>query len=473
MVGTFLGSLDVTIVGTAMPSIAAKLGGLGLYGWAFSAYMLASTVTVPVYGRLADVWGRKPAYLLGLVAFVVGSVACAVAWSMPVLVAARGLQGLGAGAIVPLTLVAVGDMYPADERSGVMSLFSLVWGTSSIVGPTLGGLLVTLGWPWVFWVNVPIGVAAFVVLSAVWREPKGARAEGGVDVRGALLVTLATLAVLYAMKAFEDGAVSVGAACLVTGALLGGAFLRLERRAVAPVFSRAVARDRVIAIAAIVGVLIGGALFVPVAFVPLYLRAVLGHSAPHAGFALIPMSFLWTLGAYVSGKLVKRFGFRAPIVLGGGAIALGGSALFAGVSLASTVVVVIGSGLLGSGMGLTVTATNIVAQERVSFEERGGTTALLQFSRTMGGTLFVSALGLVVAHAVALRVPELGAASRALTGEAVDGAVGAAVHEALASGLRDVFGVSALAALGVLGLSLLFPRMDRDGKSEVVAVVLE
>ncbi len=470
MVGTFLGSLDVTIVGTAMPSIASKLGGLALYGWAFSAYMLASTVTVPVYGRLADVWGRKPAYLLGLVAFVVGSIACALAWSMPALVAARALQGLGAGAIVPLTLVAVGDMYRVEDRAGVMSLFSLIWGTSSIVGPTLGGLLVTFGWPWVFWINVPIGIAAFVLLAVIWREPSGVRAKGGVDVRGAMLVTVATLALLYAMKALEDGRPLVGATCVVAGLVLGVWFVRIERRASAPVFSRAVARDRVIAIAAIVGVLLGGALFVPVAFVPLYLRAVLGHTAPHAGFALIPMSFLWTLGAFVSGKLVKRFGFRAPIVLGGAAVAIGGAALFAGVSLASTLVVVVGSGLLGAGMGLTITATNVVAQERVSFEERGGTTALLQFARTMGGTLFVSALGLVVAHAVALRVPELGAASSALTGEGAAGPAGVAVREALASGLREAFGVSALAALGVLGLSLLFPRMSKEGQSEPAAV---
>lgn len=465
MVGTFLGSLDVTVVGTAMPTIAGKLGGVELYGWVFSAYLLASTVTVPIYGRLADLWGRRPSYLLGLAIFLLGSLVCGLSTSMPMLVAARLLQGLGAGALVPVTLVAIGDMYAVGERAKLMGVFSLVWGLSSVLGPTLGGALVVLGWPWVFWVNLPIGVVAFVVVAATLRDPP--RVTGSrLDVLGAGLVAAATSSLLLGAKTLEEGRVALGSAELCAGALLAWVFVRVERRAHSPILPLALFEEPAIARAAPAGVLIGGVLFSAVAYVPLYLRAVSGWATVAAGAALIPMSLCWTSAAWASGRLISRHGFRAPVVGGAAFIALGSALAAAAVLAARPAWLIVGTGVVGAGLGLHVTATNLAVQERVGFRLRGAATATLQFSRTLGGTLVVALLGVVLAASLSRGLAELPGAppigallDPERMGELEPGAL-APLRAVLTRGLERVFaGIVLVGALGV-ALARRFPRLS-------------
>lgn len=464
MVGTFLGSLDVTVVGTAMPTIAGRLGGVELYGWVFSAYLLASTVTVPIYGRLADLWGRRPSYLVGLSIFLAGSLACGLSSSMPMLVGARLLQGLGAGALVPVTLVAIGDMYAVGERAKLMGVFSLVWGLSSVLGPTLGGALVVLGWPWVFLVNLPIGLVAFAVVAATMRDPPRVR-ESRLDVAGAALVALATSSLLLGAKTLEEGRLWWGSIEILAGALLAWLFVRVERRAHSPILPLSLFEEPAIARAAPAGVLIGGVLFSAVAFVPLYLRAVIGWSTVAAGAALIPMSLLWTSAAWLSGRLITRRGFRAPVVWGAALIGLGSSIAFGAVLAGQPAWLIAGTGLVGAGLGLHVTATNLAVHERVGFRLRGAATAVLQFARTLGGTLVVALLGVVLASSLSSGLAELPNAppmgalldperTRELELEAL-----APLRAVLTRGLERVFAGVVLA--GVMGFALArsFPRL--------------
>lgn len=468
--GTFLGSLDVTVVGTAMPTIAAELGGLSLYGWVFGAYLLASTVTVPIYGKLADQWGRRPAYLVGTGIFLVGSVVCGVATSMEALVVGRAVQGVGAGALIPITLVAIGDMYPVAERVRVMSAFSLVWGVSSVIGPTAGGALVELGWPWVFLINLPVGGVAFVVLALAMRDPPPVRGAP-VDVAGALLVSASTGGLLIAATSLQTGAVARAAVLAAVAIALGIAFVRVEQRAAAPLLPPSLLHDPVLAVGAAVGVAIGGSMFAVVAYVPLWMRAIAGTSTVAAGAALIPMSLAWTSAAFLCGKAIARFGYRAPVVGGALLVAVGAGGALAGAHAGAAWGVVAGSGVLGAGMGFGVTSCNVVAQERVGFRQRGAATALLQFSRTMGGTLLVSVLGVVLATIVARRLADVPGAPE--PSQLVDpdrlvalpaGAL-AAAHGALAGALVWVFAGTAVVGAVAFVLSLRFPAIHDGGEA--------
>jgi EmrB/QacA subfamily drug resistance transporter len=468
--GTFLGSLDVTVVGTAMPTIAAELHGLRLYGWVFSAYLLASTVTVPIYGKLADLWGRRPAYLLGAGVFLLGSVACGLAPSMGALVAARALQGVGAGALVPITLVAIGDMYPVAQRVRVMSAFSLVWGVSSVIGPTVGGALVELGWPWVFLVNLPVGGVALGVLAVAMRDPPPVRGAP-IDLAGAALVTAATSALLVGAGELQAGRAGRGVLLALAGVALALLFVRAERRAADPLLPPSLLRDPVIAVGAAVGVAIGGAMFAVVAFVPLWMRAVAGTSTVAAGAALIPMSLAWTSGAFVSGKIIARVGYRAPVRGGALLVGLGAAGATAGAVAVAPWAVVVGAGALGAGMGLGVTAANVVGQERVGFRQRGAATALLQFARTMGGTLLVSVLGVLLAARLAASLAGVEGAPE--PSELVDPeraaslapATLALARAALEHALAWVFAGTAAAGGAAFLLSLGFPHVALHGEA--------
>lgn len=445
VIGTFLSSLDVTVVGTAMPSIAAELQGLSLYGWVFGAYLLASAVTVPLYGRLADLWGRKRTYFVGVAIFLTGSLACGLAPTMPLLVAARALQGLGAGAIIPITLVAVGDLFEPVERARVLGLFSFVWGISSILGPPIGGLLLPLGWPAVFLLNLPVGGAALATLGFVWDDRAETR-PAKLDVPGAVLVAAASLAVLFAVRALESGHFVWAAGLAVAGVLLAIGFVRVEARAVAPIVPPSLARDPVIAVSVVNGLALGGVLFVSLAFVPLFLRGVLGYEPAAAGIALVPMSFLWSLGAFMTGRFALSHGYRTPVRAGSLFGLAGSAALVAGVAWRDALTIVLGSSSLGIGMGLGVTAMNVAAQDRTASHLRGAATASIQFSRTMGGTVVVSVLGTVLAW---------------LAGTTEDG--GLPPPDELARGLLVVFTASlGISALGVVS-AFAFPAGVRPG----------
>ena len=450
LVGTFMASIEVTVVATAMPSIVEQLGGLALYPWVYSAYLLAQTVSIPLYGRLADLVGRRVMYVTGVAVFLVGSVLCGLAPSMELLVAARALQGLGAGAVLPLTMTIFGDLYDVTLRTKLQGLFSVVWGFSSVAGPLAGGTIVLhWTWPWVFWVNLPFGLASMIAVGLLLRE-KGFRREHRLDLMGAALLSAATMSLLVALLPQAQRPLgSPWWIWLVLAAAAGTAFVAQERRHPEPLVPLRLFRDRVHVAANGTGVLLGVVLFGVVAYVPLYVQAVRGGSPITAGLVLIPLSLSWTVASVVCGRLVERVGFQVLVRLGCALVAIGGVGGLLGIGFDRPWIAIVGEMLFGFGMGATISSFTVSVQERVSLQQRGIATALAQFSRTMGGAVGVAALGALMAWHLGADLA--GADLRNL---------GPEFRDELGSGLNLVFGAMAVAALTAAAVGIgLYPRV--------------
>lgn len=472
LVATLLTAMDVTIVATAMPRITGQLGGLSLYPWVFSAYLVTSTVTVPIWGKLADLFGRRPAFLVGIGLFLVGSLACGAAPSMAVLVWARALQGLGGGAIFPLTQTIFGDIFPVETRARMQGVFSLVWGLASIIGPAVGGAIVSyFSWRWVFLINLPIGAATIVLFLVGFREPAH-EGRPHLDILGALLLTGAISLGLVGLSQPLPLALAAGAGALVLAAL----FVRVERRSPEPLVPLDLLRDPVVGVAARAGVLQGAALFGFIAYVPLLLQGVHGVAPVWAGLAMLPMSVAWSTATFVGGRMILGRGYR-PVVRGGAVIVAMGAALLWGAALelparagwwlffASVMV-------FGVGMGFCNSALIIATQDRVARRRRGAATSAVALSRSLGCALGVAGLGALITSLVQRDLRPLGEApqpsdllepSRLA---ALAPAVRSAAQAALSSSLGMAFAVTTLiAALGFL-VVLGFPDVKAETRSE-------
>jgi EmrB/QacA subfamily drug resistance transporter len=441
-----------------MPTVVAELGGLPLYAWAFAAYMLATTVTVPIWGKLADLRGRKPILLAGIGLFLAGSSACGFARSMEALIAWRAVQGLGAGAMQPVTFTIVGDLFDVHERGRMQGLFGAVWGLAGLVGPLVGGAIVhTVGWRWIFWVNLPFGLASAAVLALAYHE-RPERHPHRLDVAGAALLALAVGAALVAARSRAAALVGLPVAVAATAA-----FLAVERRAREPLLPLDLFGQRVIAVGSAAGALMGAALLATVTYVPLWVQSVLGLPPTAAGAAIAPMALGWPLASAISGRLVPRLGYR-PLLLGGfatsalAAVALA-LALRPGAPLAGVQAIM---ALYGAGLGLANPPLLIAIQTSVPWSRRGVATASTLFFRTIGGTLAVGLLGGVLASALAGSgarpefVERLLGPGRA----ALDPGAVAAVAGALQGAMGVVFWSGAAIACAAFATILAFPHVE-------------
>ena len=294
-----------------MRAVVAELGGLPLYAWAFAAYMLATTVTVPIWGKLADLRGRKPVLLAGVALFLGGSFACGHAHSMGALIAWRAVQGLGAGAMQPVTFTIVGDLFDVHERGRMQGLFGAVWGLAGLVGPLVGGAIVnSVGWRWIFWVNLPFGIASAAVLVVAYHE-RPERHAHRLDVLGAALLSVSVVAALLAVRSRGAGLVALPVALAATAA-----FLLVERRAKEPLLPLDLFGQRVIAVSSAAGALMGAAMLSTVTYVPLWVQSVLGLPPTSAGAAIAPMALGWPVASAISGRLIPRLGYRRLLLTG-------------------------------------------------------------------------------------------------------------------------------------------------------------
>jgi EmrB/QacA subfamily drug resistance transporter len=397
LLGLFLAAMEMTVVSTAMPTVVAELGGFSLYAWAFAAYMLATTVTVPIWGKLADLRGRRPVLLAGLALFLAGSFACGHAGSMGALIAWRAVQGLGAGALQPVTFTIVGDLFDVHERGRMQGLFGAVWGLAGLVGPLVGGAIVhSLGWRWIFWVNLPFGIASAIVLVLAYHE-RPARHEHRLDVGGAALLACAVVAALAAVRSREAALVALPVSLLATAA-----FLAVERRAREPLLPLDLFASRVISVSSVAGALMGAAMMTTVTFVPLWVQSVLGGAPTAAGAAIAPMALGWPVASAISGRLVPRLGYRRLMFTGFGTTAVAALALALalrpGVPLGAVQVI---TACFGAGLGIANPPLLFAIQTTVPWNRRGVATASTIFFRTIGGALAVGLLGGVLAHALA------------------------------------------------------------------------
>ncbi|MBI5510991.1 MAG: MFS transporter [Deltaproteobacteria bacterium] len=464
---TFLASLDATVVGTAMPTITAVLGGLSIYPWVFSAFLLASTVTVPLYGKAADLFGRKPAFFVGVGLFMLGSLLCATASTMTELILWRALQGVGAGGVLPVTMTIIGDLYAAQERARIQGFFSAVWAVSSIVGPLAGALFVeVLSWHWIFLINLPFGFLALGIMATALEENVAAKAHR-LDLLGALLLTAAATSLMWAMlTGGRTGVMSVAVrVAFVASAVLALLFVLQERRHPEPMLPPALLRIRPVAVAAAAGVCAGVILFGCNSYLPAFVQGALGLTPKDAGLALLPMGIGWPLAANLSGSALKRLGYRRSALLGGAFLVLGTSFFLRFDAHTSQALIMVAVGITGLGMGFSTTVLLIAAQEAVPWAQRGAATAMVQFARTIGGAVGVAVMG--AALSASLR-QQLGATPELLTlaNEVMDphrrGGVATAtvavVQGALATGLGEVFLGLTLAGLMAVVVTFAFPR---------------
>jgi EmrB/QacA subfamily drug resistance transporter len=472
LVGTFLASLDVMVLGTAMPTIIADLGGLPLYGWVFAAYLLTSTTTVPIYGKLADRWGRKPTFLLGAGIFLAGSVACGLSTSMPALIGSRAIQGLGAGAIIPVTMTLFGDLFHAEQRVKLQGAFSVVWGVSSVAGPVVGGAIVERWpWPWVFYINLPIGLLACGVLALALHESIPRRAEP-VDWLGALLLTATISSLLTGFTLLDQRNLPLALPALAASPVLGALFLVAERRARDPIVPLGLFRDRVIAVSTATGVFLGGVLFPTVAFLPLLMRGAFGDSPTLAGASITPLSVTWTVTTFAASPLILRAGYRTAIWSGSAALLVGTTLAAASAWTGFRSLAYAGTTALGAGMGLIMTAQNVVIQDRVGWAQRGSATALLLFSRSVGGTIFVSSFGLIMAAHLAASLQGLPVAPDPNTlldpdrWSDLDPAVLVHARDALRRAVGVVLGLVMACSWAVMLGNVVFPDVRPERKRE-------
>src|SRR3954470_502893 len=416
MLATLLAALDQTIVATALPSIVTDLRGFEHLSCVVTAYLLTSTVTVPLYGKLSDLYGRRRLFVVAISVFIAGSALCGIAQSMGELIAFRALQGLGAGGLLPLSQSAIADLFSPRERGRYQGYIGAVWATAAVAGPLLGGTLTdTASWRWIFFINLPLGAIALVVVVRTMRAASVVR-EHQIDFAGAIVLTVAItgllLACVWGGTTYPWGSPQVLAAAAV-GVVLLIVFVILEQRAPEPLLPLELVRDRTFAISSAATLIVGAVLFGVTIYSPVYIQGVIGASATSAGVVLIPLSFGWVLASFSSGQIVSRTGRYRWFPVLGSALVLTGTVLLTTLGTdssrltASTYLLVIGLGM-GSMFQIYVIAT----QNAVETTQIGVATAALQFCRTMGGSLAVAALGTLLANRLSSElVSHLGAAS--------------------------------------------------------------
>ncbi|AZQ35281.1 MFS transporter [Streptomyces cyaneochromogenes] len=465
MLAMALAALDATIVSTAVPQIVGDLGGFSVFSWLFSGYLLAVTVTLPVYGKLSDTFGRKPVLIAGAAVFLLGSLLCAVAWNMWALIAFRIVQGLGGGALQGTVQTLAADLYPLEERPKIQSKLSTVWAVSAVAGPGLGGVLAAYAdWRWIFLINLPIGAVALWLIVRHLHEPKrettGTRAR--VDWAGALAV-FACGGVL--LTALVQGGVAwpwlsgPSIALFGTGLALAAVVVVVERRAADPIIPGWVWRRRTIAAVNLALGALGLLMVAPAVFLPTYAQSVLGLAPVAAGFVLSVWTLSWPVSAALSQHVYRKIGFRNTAMLGIGTASLILLAFlflpYPGHAWQPTVLML----LLGAALGLFQLPLIVGVQSTVGWSERGTTTASVLFCRQIGQTLGAALFGAVANGVLASRLggaSDLDSVTRALDS---GGTAPEATRRAIADAVHAVYlGASCAAALAFLVLLLLAPR---------------
>ncbi|MGE3272597.1 MAG: MDR family MFS transporter [Chloroflexota bacterium] len=460
-------ALETTVVVTALPTIAGELGRLDLYPWVFTAFLLTSTVTVPLYGKLADVFGRRRVFLFGVSLFLIGSVLCGLAQTMMQLILFRALQGLGAGALMPSIFTVLADLYRLHERARVQGVFSTLWGVTSLVGPGLGAYL-TLTWTWrsVFFIGVPFGLASAVFFILFFKERIEPR-KVSLDIAGSLLLMGGLTALLLSLTQGTEG---LGwASPLVIGLLVSSiamliGFIVVERRAPDPVLPLDLFRLRVMSVSSAANFLSGAVLFGVTSYVPLFVQGARGEGAAGAGVALTPMLVSWSVSGFLGPRLLIRFGFRALSIGSTALIALGAAGL-ALVRLDSPpLLLYVSMTLLGCGFGPSMAAFLMTLQEAVPWTQRGVATSSTQLFRSLGGTIGVALLGSILHVNLMAQVAAAGfdaSAVGALLDPTGGGAAELGLRTALGAALLPVFVLTALCAASTLVMVLIFAREDR------------
>ena len=390
MLTMMLAAMDTTIVATAIPQIVGDLGGFSMFSWLFSIYLLIQTITIPVYGKLADIYGRKPILIFGIVIFMIGSVACGGAWDMHSLIFFRGLQAIGAGAIMATVNTIAGDIYNIRERAKIQGWLSSVWGISAIMGPSLGGAFAQYAsWRWIFFVNIPFGIASIILISKFLHENKPTR-KSEIDWTGAAAMLVTGAVIMFGLLQsgqswpwFSFNTLAV----LTIGALMVFITVRIERKSAEPILPRWVWSKRVLLGANLATIGMAIITMGPQMYLPVFAQSVTGVGAIAAGFILASMSITWPLSSSLSGKLYLRIGFRNTALCGITLVIIG-AASFLFMRFPGPVWALVAFQLImGAGFGLISTPLIVGVQSTVAWGQRGVVTGATMFSRYFGQSI--------------------------------------------------------------------------------------
>ena len=465
MIGVFLAALDQTVVGTALPTIVDDLGGNELYTWAFTAYLLTSTISGPLYGKLSDLFGRRPIFLFGIGVFMLGSLLAGLSQEMWQLVAARGVQGLGAGALFPIALAVIGDLFAPSERGQYQGLFGAVFGVSILVGPAVGGLLTdTIGWPFVFFFNLPVGALVFFL---VWRYLPLYHLAGDrprVDYLGAALFTGALVPILVGLTnkqtaAWGDPAVG---GLIGLGALILVAFIVVESRVAEPIVPLGLFRERSFSISVSAVFLAAFGFFATVVFLPRWFQVVNGSSATESGYQMLPLLGGLIFSAIASGQIVSRTGRYRLLIFGALAVMAAGLFMLSRLE-ATTPIPILWAWMFvtGLGVGPTFAVFTLIVQNHVPVERLGTATSNLTFFQQVGGTVGLAITGTIFATTMTEELPRQLAA--------------AGVPPEAGAGLASGGGLDALTGVGDLGEAILaaIPEAAREQIAPFVPVIVD
>ncbi|HDR9248881.1 MDR family MFS transporter [Burkholderia vietnamiensis] len=457
-----LSALDQTIVSTALPTIVGELGGLDRLSWVVTAYLLSSTVVLPLYGKLGDLYGRKVVLQAAIALFLAGSALCGIAQDMPQLIVLRALQGLGGGGLMVVTMAAIGDLVPPDRRARYQGMFGGVYGLATIVGPLLGGFLVEhLSWRWIFTINLPLGALALAVIGVAFR-PQAAPVKHRIDYMGAaFLATALTCVILFTS---EGGSLLPWSSpqlwlTLVLGAVAIGGFVYEERLAAEPIMPLELFRQRTFVLMSLIGFVVGIALFGSVTFIPLYLQVVKGSTPSQAGLQLLPMMGGMLTMSVASGRLIARFGTYRPFPIAGTLLGGVAMALLSTLSLDTSLHTIYAyMALLGIGLGMVMPVLTLAVQNTVEFRHMGVATSGATLFRSIGGSLGVAAFGALFSHGLQSRLEQalpadvtLPAALGPTAVQQLPAAVRDAYLHAFAGSLHGVY----LAATGVIAIAFV------------------
>lgn len=470
---TFMVSVEATIVATAIPTIVGDLGDLRLFSWVFGIYFLTQAVTIPVYGRLADIYGRKLTLSVAVAVFLTGSILCGFAHTMLELILFRALQGLGAGGVQPIASTIVGDLYPGKERARVQSILSSTWGISAVIGPLLGAFLIErAGWPAIFWVNVPFGVLCVVV---VWRylvekiERRGHR----IDYLGSVLLALSIGLLMYVLVMLGSLAAPVAWGLTIAALLLFAVLLWHEIRSPEPIVPLHLMRLRVIGFSNAGNFVMGALAMGVTAFLPTYVQGAMGRSAIVAGTTLGVMSASWVAGAISAARLMLRATYRT-LALVGGAFILTGSALLMTLRADGSVwFAIAGSALLGIGFGYINLVFTVATQASVGWAQRGAATASNIFTRQVGQAIGTAAFAAVFNTGLYVRLPDAGDVVTRMMEPAARSKIAAAdvvtYAAAIAASLHVIYVILGVLGIVTVALTFGFPATLRSGDREETA----
>jgi EmrB/QacA subfamily drug resistance transporter len=403
LLGIFMAALDQTIVSTAMPTIVGELGGLDKFVWVYSAYLIATVVSTPIFGKLSDMFGRKLFFLLGLALFIVGSALCGTAHSMTQLIVYRAVQGIGGGALMPISFTIIFDIFPPEKRGKMNGLFGAVFGMSSVFGPIIGGYFTDyVDWRWVFYINLPLGIIASLLLSLFYFESLGMHKQK-IDWLGAVLLVGSILSLMFALElGGKDYAWnSPQIFSLFTGfAVLLLVFLFVESKVQDPIIRLGLFRDRLLSSSMIIGFLYGAVMISGSSYIPFFIQGVFGKSASSAGTILTPMMLGVVVSSMVGGRLVGKYTYRNLMAVSSLIVLLGLYLLGTMTAATPRWVVTLYMVIVGLGIGVNFSVLNLSALQNVEMRYRGAVTSLIAFFRTIGTALGITIFGAIQSNSL-------------------------------------------------------------------------